>query len=211
MRRWSPSGSGATRLLPARPPNEAKELERRLRGELPAGWDADIPTFPSGKPVATRNASEKVINAIAPRLPELMGGAADLAPSTKTLMKQGGDFEADNYAGRNMHFGVREHGMGAVLNGMALHGGILPYGASFLIFSDYMRPPIRLAALMERQVIYVYTHDSIGLGEDGPPISRSRCWRPCAPSRISRCSARPTRTRLRRPGAWRSAIGRVRW
>jgi transketolase len=149
-------------------PKEAKELERRLRGELPAGWDADIPTFPPGKPVATRNASEKVINAIAPRLPELMGGAADLAPSTKTLMKQGGDFEAGNLGARNMHFGVREHGMGAVLNGMALHGGILPYGASFLIFSDYMRPPIRLAALMERQVIYVYTHDSIGLGEDGP-------------------------------------------
>jgi transketolase len=149
-------------------PKESKELERRLRGELPAGWDADIPTYPPGKPVATRNASEKVINAIAPRLPELMGGAADLAPSTKTMMKQGGDFEAGNYAARNLHFGVREHGMGAVLNGMALHGGILPYGASFLIFSDYMRPPIRLAALMERQVIYVYTHDSIGLGEDGP-------------------------------------------
>ena len=155
-------------------PNEAKELERRLRGDLPAGWDADIPTFPPDKPIATRNASEKVINAIAPRLPELMGGAADLAPSTKTLMKQGGDFEAGNYAARNMHFGVREHGMGSVLNGMALHGGILPYGASFLIFSDYMRPPIRLAALMERQVIYVYTHDSIGLGEDGPDPSADR-------------------------------------
>ena len=149
-------------------PKEAKELERRLRGELPGGWDADLPVFPPGKPVATRNASEKVINAIAPRLPELMGGAADLAPSTKTLMKQDVDFEAGNHAGRNMHFGVREHGMGAVLNGMTLHGGILPYGASFLIFSDYMRPPIRLAALMERQVIYVFTHDSIGLGEDGP-------------------------------------------
>jgi transketolase len=149
-------------------PDRAKELERRYRGELPAGWDADIPSFPPGKPVATRNASEKVLNAIAPRLPELMGGAGDLAPSTKTLMKGGGDFEAGNYTGRNMHFGVREHGMGAVLNGMALHGGILPYGATFLIFSDYMRPPIRLAALMERQVIYVFTHDSIGLGEDGP-------------------------------------------
>ncbi|MBA3343943.1 MAG: transketolase [Gemmatimonadales bacterium] len=149
-------------------PDRAKELERRHRGELPAGWDADIPTFPPGKPVATRNASEKVLNAIAPRLPELMGGAADLAPSTKTLMKDGGDFEAGNYAGRNMHFGIREHGMGTVMNGMALHGGILPYGATFLIFSDYMRPPIRLASLMERQVIYVFTHDSIGLGEDGP-------------------------------------------
>jgi transketolase len=149
-------------------PGEAKELERRHRGELPAGWEADIPTFPAGKPIATRNASEKVLNAIAPRLPELMGGAGDLAPSTKTLIKDAGDYEAGRYAGRNLHFGVREHGMGAVLNGMSLHGGILPYGASFLIFSDYMRPPIRLAALMERQVIYVFTHDSIGLGEDGP-------------------------------------------
>jgi len=149
-------------------PDRAKELERRNRGELPAGWDADIPTFPAGKPVATRNASEQVLNAIAPRLPELMGGAADLAPSTKTLMKDGGDFEAANYAGRNMHFGIREHAMGSVMNGMALHGGILPYGATFLIFSDYMRPPIRLASIMERQVIYVFTHDSIGLGEDGP-------------------------------------------
>ncbi len=149
-------------------PDHARELERRQRGELPAGWDADIPSFPVGKPVATRNASEKVLNAIAARVPELMGGAADLAPSTKTLMKDAGDFEAGHYAGRNMHFGIREHGMGTVLNGMALHGGILPYGATFLIFSDYMRPPIRLAALMERQVIYVFTHDSIGLGEDGP-------------------------------------------
>ncbi len=149
-------------------PERVKELERRNRGELPAGWDADIPTFAPGKPVATRNASERVLNAIAPRLPELMGGAADLAPSTKTLMKDAGRFGAGNYAGRNMHFGIREHGMGTVLNGMALHGGILPYGATFLIFSDYMRPPIRLASLMERQVIYVFTHDSIGLGEDGP-------------------------------------------
>ena len=149
-------------------PDRARELDRRSRGELPSGWDADLPSFPPGKPIATRNASEKVLNAIASRLPELMGGAADLAPSTKTLIKDGGDFEAGQYAGRNMHFGVREHAMGTVLNGMSLHGGILPYGATFLIFSDYMRPPIRLAALMERQVIYVFTHDSIGLGEDGP-------------------------------------------
>ncbi|HJR50299.1 MAG TPA: transketolase [Gemmatimonadales bacterium] len=149
-------------------PDRAEELDRRVRGELPRGWDAHLPAFPPGKPIATRNASEKVLNAIAPRLPELMGGAADLAPSTKTLIKDAGDFEAGSYAGRNMHFGVREHAMGTVLNGMSLHGGILPYGATFLIFSDYMRPPIRLAALMERQVIYVFTHDSIGLGEDGP-------------------------------------------
>src|SRR5678815_192320 len=118
--------------------------------------------------VASRAASGKVINAIAAKLPELMGGSADLAPSTITLIKDAGDFEAENFKARNMHFGIREHGMGAVLNGMALHKGLIPYGATFLIFSDYMRPPIRLASLMRQHVIYVYTHDSIGLGEDGP-------------------------------------------
>ncbi|HET7584566.1 MAG TPA: transketolase [Gemmatimonadaceae bacterium] len=149
-------------------PDAVRELERRLARELPDQWDRDIPSFPTDKKLATRAASEKVLNAIAPRLPELMGGSADLAPSTKTLMKDAGDFEAGHYAARNMHFGIREHAMGAVLNGMALHGGILPYGATFLIFSDYMRPPIRLAAIMQQHVIYVFTHDSIGLGEDGP-------------------------------------------
>jgi len=150
-------------------PGAARELERRLSGTLPAGWESALPTFTaeSGS-VATRDASAKVLNAIAPRIPELMGGAADLAPSTKTLIEKSEDFAAGRYAARNMHFGVREHGMGTVLNGMAVHGGIIPYGATFLIFSDYMRPPIRLAALMELGVIYVFTHDSIGLGEDGP-------------------------------------------
>jgi transketolase len=118
--------------------------------------------------LATRNASGTVLNALASRLPELMGGAADLAPSTKTIIVDSGDFERGNHAGRNMHFGIREHGMGGILTGMALHGGILPYGATFLVFSDYMRPALRLAALSRAHVIYVFTHDSIGLGEDGP-------------------------------------------
>jgi transketolase len=153
----------------ARYPAEARELERRLRGELPPDWRAALPAFaPTPKGIATRNASSKVLNALAPRVPELVGGAADLAPSTKTLIESSADLERDDYAARNMHFGIREHAMGGILNGMALHGGILPYGATFLVFSDYMRPAIRLAALSHLHVIYVFTHDSIGLGEDGP-------------------------------------------
>jgi len=150
-------------------PDEARELDRRLRGELPVNWRSAMPTFDaSAKGLATRAASSKVLNAFAARIPELMGGAADLAPSTKTLLDDSGAFARDNYRGRNMHFGIREHAMGAAMNGMALHGGIIPYGGTFLIFSDYMRPSMRLAALMRKHVIYVYTHDSIGLGEDGP-------------------------------------------
>ena len=119
--------------------------------------------------MATRSASHKVLNAAATRLPELAGGSADLAPSTETYIKDGGEFLPDaRPVGRNFHFGVREHAMGAILNGMARHGGVIPYGATFLIFSDYMRPSIRLAALMGIRVIYVFTHDSIGVGEDGP-------------------------------------------
>ncbi len=149
-------------------PELAAEFNRVIEGRLPEGWDADMPKFaPGDGPMATRKASGKVINGIAPRLPELMGGSADLSPSTNTIIAKAGDFEAVE-RGRNMHFGVREHAMGAVLNGMALHRGLIPYGATFLIFSDYMRPSIRLAALSELRVIYVYTHDSIGLGEDGP-------------------------------------------
>jgi transketolase len=145
------------------------ELERRLARKLPDGWEAALPTFTAKNGnVATRAASGAVINAIASRIPELLGGSADLAGSTDTLVKNEPSFSAENYAGRNFHFGIREHGMGAVMNGMSLHGGLIPYGATFLIFSDYMRPPIRLAAFMERQVVYVFTHDSIGLGEDGP-------------------------------------------
>lgn len=150
-------------------PNEAAELTRMLERGLPEDWYRALPKFdPEDGPMATRSASGKVINAIAQNLPELMGGAADLAPSTKTLIKDSDDFKAGNYAGRNMRYGVREHNMGAVSNGLALHGGIRPYAATFLIFSDYMRPPMRLAAMSELPVIYVFTHDSVGLGEDGP-------------------------------------------
>jgi transketolase len=152
----------------AHDPALAQELERRLSGELPAGWDAALPDFAGQPAMATRAASGKVLNAIAPRLPELIGGSGDLTPSTDTYLKDAGDFEPARRAARNLHFGVREHAMGAVLNGMALHGGVIPYGGTFLIFSDYMRPPIRLAAMMGLKVIYVFTHDSIGLGEDGP-------------------------------------------
>jgi transketolase len=147
----------------------AAECRRWLSGQLPDGWEKDIPVFePDEKGMATRVASGKVLNAVAPTVANLVGGSADLAPSTKTLIDDETDFQANNYGGRNLRFGVREHGMGGILNGMALHGGLIPYGATFLIFSDYMRPSIRLAALTEQQVIYVFTHDSIGLGEDGP-------------------------------------------
>jgi transketolase len=151
-------------------PDLAMEWERAAWGDLPEGWAESLPSFPpDGGAIATRSASHKVINAIAPRLPELAGGSADLAPSTETLIKDGGEFLPGHPpGGRNFHFGVREHGMGAILNGMARHGGVIPYGATFLIFSDYMRASIRLAALMGIRVIYVFTHDSVGLGEDGP-------------------------------------------
>ena len=146
-----------------------KELQRRLRGDLPDGWEEMIPVFTAKDGnVASRAASGMVINAIGKKIPELMGGSADLASSTNTIIKGEPSFSAENFAGRNFHFGIREHGMGSIMNGMSLFGGIIPYGATFLIFSDYMRPPVRLACIMERHVIYVYTHDSIGLGEDGP-------------------------------------------
>jgi transketolase len=165
-------------------PALAEELQRTLRGELPRDWDADIPVFPpDAKGIATRVASGKVMNALTPRVPALTGGSADLDPSTFTALAGLGDFNPRanssvdtqgsegggwSYAGRNLHFGVREHAMGAIANGMAAHGGIVPYGSTFLIFSDYMRPPIRLAALMGLHVVHVFTHDSIALGEDGP-------------------------------------------
>ena len=149
-------------------PDLAAEWDRFVRGELPEGWKSKLPTFkPSDGQLATRQASGKVLNAIAPVLPTLIGGSADLAPSTDTLIKGETDFEKANYAGRNFHFGVREHGMGSILNGMAL-SGLIPYGATFLIFSDYLRPTMRLAALMEIHCIFIFTHDSIFLGEDGP-------------------------------------------
>ena len=151
-------------------PTLADELDRMQHRRLPDGWDKDLPTFPAdAKGVASRVSSGKVLNAVAKNVPWLIGGAADLAPSTKTYLTfdGAGAFEAGNYAGRNLHFGVREHAMGAILNGMALVK-VRPYGAGFLIFSDYGRMPIRLAAIMEVPVIYIFTHDSIGVGEDGP-------------------------------------------
>jgi transketolase len=149
-------------------PELAAEWDRFVKGELPAGWTAKLPTFSAAeKPMATRQASGKVLNAIAPSLPTLLGGSADLAPSTDTLLKGEGDFERGNYGARNFHFGVREHGMGAMINGMAL-SGLIPYGATFFVFSDYLRPALRLAALMEVHSIFVFTHDAIFLGEDGP-------------------------------------------
>lgn len=165
-------------------PELAGELRGRLCGDLPADWDADIPDFAADpKGMATRVAGGKVINAIAPRLPALFGGSADLDPSTHTALKdqgtfnpllragmdaQGSDAGGWSHVGRNLHFGVREHAMGAIANGLAAHGGYLPFGSTFFIFSDYMRPAIRLAALMGLHVVHVFTHDSIAVGEDGP-------------------------------------------
>ncbi len=149
-------------------PEDGKLLSTTLSGELPADWEEHLPSFADAKPVATRVASGEVINALAPVMPMLIGGSADLGVSNNTDIKGSGSFEADSYEGRIFHFGVREHAMGATLTGIALNGGLIPYGGTFMTFSDYMRPSIRLAALSEVQVIYVFTHDSIGLGEDGP-------------------------------------------
>src|SRR5687767_8419910 len=148
---------------------EAEDLERRLAGNLPDGWDKAIPSFTKENgSVASRAASNAVLNGLVPVLPELIGGSADLTPSNGTAVKSWQPFAATRYEGRYMHFGVREHGMGSIMNGMALHGGVVPFGGTFLIFSDYMRPAIRLAAFMQQHVIFIFTHDSIGLGEDGP-------------------------------------------
>ena len=145
------------------------ELQRRLSGELPKDWASALPVFPvDAKGMGTRVASGKVINALAPKLPELMGGSADLAPSNNTKIDGQPDFQKNSYQGRNFHFGVREHAMGSVLNGMAVFGGVIPYGATFLVFADYVRPAVRLAALSHIPTIFIFTHDSVGLGEDGP-------------------------------------------
>jgi transketolase len=165
-------------------PDLAKELQRRLNGELPAGWEGALPTFlPDAKGIATRKAGETVLNALGQKLPELIGGSADLNPSTFTVLKGQGDFQSDDssaegaqgasggvwgFAGRNIHFGVREHGMGAIVNGLTLHGGVIGYGSTFLPFFDYMRPAVRLSAIMQIGSLWIYTHDSIGVGEDGP-------------------------------------------
>ena len=150
-------------------PAEAGEIERRLAGDLPPDLQAKLPDFPAdAKGLATRASSGKVLNALAAVLPELIGGSADLTSSNQTALKGESPFSAENPEGRYFHFGVREHGMGGILSGMALHGGVIPFGGTFLVFSDYMRPSIRLAAMMGIRVIYVFSHDSIGLGEDGP-------------------------------------------
>jgi len=177
-------------------PELAQELQQLMRNELATGWDAEIPQFPAdAKGVATRIASGRIMNAFALRAPGLIGGSADLDPSTHTVLKGLGDFEPANsvacdkqgssgggwtYAGRNLHFGIREHAMGAIMNGLAAHGGVVPFGATFLVFCDYLRPAIRLAALMGLHVIYVFTHDSIAVGEDGAthqPVEQLSCLR----------------------------------
>jgi transketolase len=189
----------------------AAELERRLAGLRPHGWDAALPSFGPKDAQATRAASGKVLNAVAPALPELIGGSADLTGSNNTHIKSSGDFEPGHLAERNFHFGVREHGMGAVLNGLAYHGGFIPFGGTFLIFSDYMRPAIRLAALARLKVIYVFTHDSIGLGEDGPthqPIEQLSALRAIPNLAVIR-PADPTEVVKR--GAPRSATRAAPW
>jgi transketolase len=201
-------------------PDLARELMQLINGELPDDWIANLPSFPAdAKGMATRAASGKVIHAIGPHIPALIGGSADLNPSTKTILKDAGDFEypgfqpADlqgsvggewSYRGRNVHFGVREHAMGAIANGMAAHRGVIPYAATFFVFSDYMRPPIRLAALMELGVIFIFTHDSIGVGEDGPthqPVEQLAALRAIPDLIVIRpCDANET------VAAWRIAV-----
>ncbi len=148
-------------------PELAKEFDRTIKGELPSGWASSVPVFPVDKPVATRNAGQVVLNAIGAKLPEIIGGAADLTASTKTIFKDSANFHIDP-KGRNIFFGVREFGMCAMVNGMAAHGGLIPFGSTFFVFADYCRPALRMAALMNAHSLFVYTHDSIGLGEDGP-------------------------------------------
>jgi len=186
-------------------PDLAAEWRAAQAGELPAGWEQALPAFtPADGSLATRAWSQKVLNALAPVLRTLVGGSADLAPSTNTLMKGEGDLEADSPGARNMHFGIREHGMGGILNGMALHGGVRPYGATFFIFTDYMRPSVRLAALMELPVIYVFTHDSVGVGEDGPthqPIEQLAAMRAIPHLTVIRPADGPETAQ-----AWRAAL-----
>ncbi len=168
-RRWEAEWHELFAAYRAKYPAEAARFEREQRGELPKAWHTDIPVFRAGDgPMATRSASAKVMNALTERLPQLTGGSADLAPSTNTYLFGYGDLGFSKDCVRNIHFGVREFAMGAIVNGMALHGDVLPYGATFLVFSDYMRPAIRLAAIMGVHAIFVFTHDSIGMGEDGP-------------------------------------------
>jgi transketolase len=178
-----------------------------MDGSLPTGWDADLPTFADGKPIATRAAFGQALNSVAERVPTLMGGSADLSPSNNTVIKGARDFQKGAYDGRYLRFGVREHAMGAILSGMALHKGIRPYGGTFLVFADYMRPAIRLAALMKLPVIYVFTHDSIAVGEDGPthqPVEQLAALRAIPGLTVLR-PADATET----AAAWRAALQTV--
>jgi transketolase len=188
-------------------PDLAAEFLRVIDRRLPKDWDSDLPAFSAADgPMATRVASGKTIAVLGSRLPEMMGGSADLNPSTHTNREGAGDFEPENWGGHNMHFGIREHAMGAILNGMALHRGLIPYGGTFLVFSDYMRPPMRLAAMNALPVIYVFTHDSIGMGEDGPthqPVEQFVGLR-SIPGMVVLRPADANET----VAAWRIAIGR---
>lgn len=187
-------------------PEDGAAFRRVIRNELPEGWEASLPSFEDAGPAATRVYSGEVLNAAAAVIPQMIGGSADLGPSNKTDIKSSKSLEAGNYDGRILHFGVREHAMGSLMNGMALHGGLLPFGGTFLTFSDYMRPAIRLAALSEIQTIYVFTHDSIGLGEDGPThqsVEHVAALRAIPNLNVIRpCDAHEVRE------AWRSALVR---
>jgi transketolase len=168
-RAWEAEWQTRFEVYAAEHPQLAAEWQTAMNGALPVGWDADLPDFaPADGPLATRKASGQVLNAIAPHLPTLLGGSADLAPSNNTLLQEYDSITSDDFSGRNLHFGVREHAMGSITNGMALHGGLIPYTGTFLVFSDYMRPSIRLAAMMGLPVVFIFTHDSVWLGEDGP-------------------------------------------
>jgi len=188
-------------------PDLGAEFSRVIARQLPMNWDDNLPTFTAADgPMATRIASGKTIAVLGARLPEMMGGSADLGPSTHTNIDGAGNFEPENWAGRNMHFGIRENAMGAILNGMALHCGLIPYGGTFFVFTDYMRPPMRLAALNALPVIYVFTHDSIGMGEDGPthqPVEQLLGLR-SIPGMVVLRPADANET----VAAWRVAIGR---
>ena len=190
-------------------PELGAQLQRRLDGKLPDGWDANLPTFPAdAKGMATRVSSGKVLNVLAENLPELIGGSADLTPSNNTKFEEAGDFQKDNPGGRYIHYGVREHGMGAALNGQNLFGGLIAYGGTFLVFSDYMKPAIRIAAISSVRSIFVFTHDSVGLGEDGPthqPIEHLMALRAVPHLTVIRpADANEVRD------AWRVAISRTK-
>ncbi|MCI0844534.1 MAG: transketolase, partial [Chloroflexi bacterium] len=188
-------------------PEDAQQLDDALRGKLPDGWEDGLNgLFENPDPIATRSASSVVMNAISKSVPAFIGGSADLAPSTRTILDDSGHIGNGNFSGNNLHFGVREHAMGAVANGISLHGGAIPYTATFLVFSDYMRPSIRLGAIMGQQVIYVFTHDSIGVGEDGPthqPIEQLMALREIPGLVVSR-PADATET----VEVWRAAMSR---